>query len=253
MHGAGLALMLISISLLIAPSLFHQIIFAGDSRVGAIATATRLAGISLLPLTIGLGISAFVSLEHVFGRTVAIAAGSSFTAVGLALLYGLGFALRRDRKNQMQETSNKPSLKSKIEQMLTEARVIIPGGQALLGFQLITTLTKAFNELPDLFKYIHCAALCAVALAVILLMTPAALHRLGFQGEDDPEFFNIGSRLVIAASIPLAIGISADVAVVFFKTTENTITALSAGAIALVALLAFWLVYPIWHRARFSG
>jgi hypothetical protein len=29
--------------------------------------------------------------------------------------------------------------------------------------------------------------------------------------------------------------------------------ALSAGAIALVALLAFWLVYPIWHRARVSG
>ena len=43
----------------------------------------------------------------------------------------------------------------------------------------------------------------------------------GFQGEDDPEFFNIGSRLVIAASIPLAIGISGDVAVVFFKTTGD--------------------------------
>jgi hypothetical protein len=253
MHGAGLVLMLISISLLIAPSLFHQIIFAGDSRVGAIATATRLAGISLLPLTLGLGISVFVALEHLFGRTFAIAAGSSFTAIGIALLYGLGFALRRDRKNQMQETSHKTSLKSKIEQMLTEARVIIPGGQALLGFQLIATLTKAFNELPDLFKYIHCAALCAVALAVVLLMTPAAVHRLGFQGEDDPEFFEIGSRLVIAASIPLAIGISGDVAVVFFKTTENTVIALSAGAIALVALLAFWLIYPIWHRARFSG
>lgn len=253
MHGAGLVLMLVSVSLLIAPSLFHQIIFAGDSRPGAIATATVLTGISLLPLTVGLGISTFVALEHMFGRTVAIAAGSSFTAVGLALLYGLGFALRRDRKTQMQEMSNKTSLKSKIEQMLTEARVIIPGGQALLGFQLVATLTKAFNELPDLFKYIHCAALCAVALAVILLMTPAAVHRLGFQGEDDPEFFSIGSGLVIAASIPLAIGISADVAVVFFKTTDDTMTALSAGAIALTALLAFWLAYPIWHRARFSG
>jgi Family of unknown function (DUF6328) len=103
MHGAGLVLMLISISLLIAPSLFHQIVFAGDSRPGAIATATTLAGISLLPLTVGLGISAFVALEHVFGRSFAIAAGSSFTATGLALLYGLGFALRRDQKNQMQE------------------------------------------------------------------------------------------------------------------------------------------------------
>lgn len=191
-----------------------------------------------------------MALEHVFGRNFAIAAGASFTAVGLALLYGLGFVLRRDRKNQMQETSNKTPLKSKIEQMLTEARVIIPGGQALLGFQLIATFAKAFNELPDLFKYVHWAALCAVALAVILLMTPAALHRLSFQGEDDPEFFSIGSRLVIAASIPLAIGISGDVAVVFFKTTGDTAIALSAGAIALFALLAFWLAYPLWHRVR---
>ena len=90
-------------------------------------------------------------------------------------------------------------------------------------------------------------------LAVILLMTPAALHRLGFQGEDDPEFFEIGSRLVIAASIPLAMGISADVAVVFFKTTDDTVIALSAGAIAVIALLTFWLIYPLWHRARFRG
>jgi hypothetical protein len=252
-HNAGLVLMLISISLLIAPSLFHQIIFGGESRPGAIATATMLAGASLLPLTVGLGISAFVTFELLFGRTFGIVAGTSFTAIGLAFLYGLGFALKRNRTKQMPEMSNETSLKSKIEQMLTEARVIIPGGQALLGFQLIATLTKAFNELPDLFKYIHCAALCAVALAVILLMTPAAVHRLGFQGEDDPEFFNIGSRLVIAASIPLAIGISGDVAVVFFKTTGSTAIALSAGAIALFALLAFWLAYPLWHRTRYSA
>jgi hypothetical protein len=252
-HNAGLVLMLISVSLLIAPSLFHQIIFRGESRLGAINTATALAGASLLPLTVGLGISAFVIFEHLFGRTFGIVAGSSFTAIGLAFLYGLGFALRRDRKRQMNEKPSKTPLKSKIEQMLTEARVIIPGGQALLGFQLVATLTKAFNELPALFKYIHCAGLCAVALAVVLLMTPAALHRLGYQGEDDPDFFRIGSRLVIAGSIPLAIGISSDVAVVFFKTTENTPVALAAGVCAMIALLGFWLAYPIWHRARYAG
>ncbi|NOJ42916.1 hypothetical protein HCN58_25600 [Bradyrhizobium sp. WSM 1791] len=250
-HSAGLVLMLISISLLIAPSLFHQIIFQGESRPEAIATATMLAGASLLPLTVGLGISAFVTFEFLFGRMTGGAVGLSFTAIGLGFLYGLGFALKRNRKKQMPETSNKTSLKSKIEQMLTEARVIIPGGQALLGFQLVATLTKAFGELPALFKYIHCAGLCAVALAVVLLMTPAAVHRLAFDGEDDPEFFKIGSRLVIAASIPLAIGISSDVAVVFFKTTHDTAIALSAGAAALVALLGFWLVYPAWHRVQF--
>lgn len=198
--------------------------------------------------------------EHLFGRAIGVLIGTAFTAIGLALLYGLGFAVKRNRqkpekspmKNQMQEASKTTPLKTKIEQMLTEARVIIPGGQALLGFQLVATLTKAFNELPALFKYIHCAGLCAVALAVVLLMTPAAVHRLGFQGEDDSEFFRIGSRLVISASIPLAIGISSDVAVVFFKTTESTSAALGAGAAALLSLLGFWLAYPLWHRIRFN-
>jgi hypothetical protein len=247
-HSAGLVLLLISMSLLIAPSLFHQIIFDGESRPAAIGTATMLAGASLLPLTIGLGVSAFVTFEHLFGRTVGIVAGTSFAGIGLAFLYGLGFVLKRNRTKQMPEISSKTPLKTKIEQMLTEARVIIPGGQALLGFQLVATLTKAFNELPALFKYVHCVGLCAVALSVVLLMTPAAVHRLAFEGEDDSEFFRIGSRLVVAASIPLAVGISSDVAVVFFKTTESTAIALGAGAAALVALLGFWLAYPLWHR-----
>jgi hypothetical protein len=255
-HNAGLVLMLMSISLLIAPSLFHQIIFRGESTPAAVGAATLLAGASLLPLTVGLGISAFVIFERLFGRGFGLFVGTAFTMIALALLYGLGFALKRDRKmpmkKHMQETSRTTPLKTKIEQMLTEARVIIPGGQALLGFQLIATLTKGFSELPALFKYIHCAGLCAVALAVVLLMTPAAIHRIGFQGEDYSEFFTIGSRLVVAASIPLAIGISSDVAVVFFKTTESTGVALGAGAAALLALLAFWLAYPLWHRVRLA-
>jgi hypothetical protein len=250
LHGAGLVLMLVSISLLIAPSLFHQIIFAGESRPAAIGVASSLAGASLLPLTLGLGIAAYITFEHLFGRASGIAAGSSFTVVGLVLLYGLGFALRRDRNHGNNEMPKETSLKSRIEQMLTEARVIIPGGQALLGFQLIATLTKAFNELPATFKYVHCAGLCAVALSVVLLMTPAAVHRLGFNGEDHPDFFRIGSGLVIAASVPLAVGISADVAVVFYKTTESGLAALTAGAAALGALLGFWLAYPLWYRAR---
>jgi hypothetical protein len=53
---------------------------------------------------------------------------------------------------------------------------------------LVTTLTRAFDNLPDPMKWLHAAALAAVALSVVLLMTPAALHRLAFHGEDDPDF-----------------------------------------------------------------
>jgi hypothetical protein len=132
--------------------------------------------------------------------------------------------------------------------MLTEARVIIPDGQALLGFQFVCRFTRSFKGLPPFNMFIP-RGLCAVALAVLLLMTPAALHRIAFHGEDDASFFRIGSAFVIAASIPLAAGIAFDVAVVLFKVTERMSDAVVAGCLALCVLLGVWLVYPVWRRS----
>jgi hypothetical protein len=246
---AGLGLMLLSVCFLIAPSLYHQIVFGGESRPGALAYASWFAGASLLPLTLGLGASVFVAFEHLFGRTAGAIFGGTFTAGSLLLLYGLGLALRRPAgRKQLPDRAATP-LKTKIEQMLTEARVIIPGGQALLGFQFICTFTRSFKELPLSIQYLHAAGLCAVAFSVLLLMTPAALHRIAFHGEDDASFFKIGSALVVASSIPLASGIAGDVAVVFFKVTENMEAAAAAGGAALIVLIGVWLGYPLWRRS----
>jgi hypothetical protein len=72
-------------------------------------------------------------------------------------------------------------------------------------------------------------------------MTPAAVHRIAFAGEDDAGFFRIGSLLVIAASCPLAFGIAADVAVVFYKISRSNIVAGSLhppGSVARLSILA---------------
>jgi hypothetical protein len=245
---AGLGFMLLSVCFLIAPSLYHQIVFDGESRPGALAYASWFAGASLLPLTLGLGASVFVVFEHLFGRTAGAMFGLTFTAGSLLLLYGLGVALRRPSGRKQMPVHAATPLKTKIEQMLTEARVIIPGGQALLGFQFVCTFTRSFKELPLSIQYLHAAGLCAVALSVLLLMTPAALHRIAFHGEDDASFFRIGSALVIAASIPLAAGIAAATAVVIFKVTDSMGSASAAGTAALCVLLGVWLGYPIWRR-----
>lgn len=245
-HCASLALWLITIGCLIAPASIHQIVYGGESRRGALEAATAMAGISLLPLTLGLGCSAFVVFDRMFGRSTAIAVGLTFTAVGLGLLYGLGIYLKRGAKKMPPEERATP-LKTKIEQMLTEARVIIPGGQALLGFQFVATLTRAFAQLPASVQIVHCAGLCAVALAVLILMTPAAVHRIAFHGEDNEDFFRTGSRLVTLAPLPLAAGIAADVLVVYYKVSENRTVAGSAGVVALLVLVWFWYGYPLWR------
>src|ERR1700737_5471075 len=105
------------------------------------------------------------------------------------------------------EASRTP-LTTRIDQLLTEARVIIPGAQALFGFQFVAMLTTGFERLPYNAKLVHAAALGLIALNVILLMTPAALHRLTFGGEDSASFLRIGSAFVIPAPLFLAGGLS---------------------------------------------
>jgi hypothetical protein len=244
----SLVLLLLSVVLLIAPSLHHQIRYRGESRLEALRTATFYAGWSLLPLTFGLGVSAYVVFSLLFGTVVGIGTGTAFTLTSLLLLYGWGFLLRTTHRKELPMEEKPTELKTKIEQLLTEARVIIPGGQALLGFQFIATLTKPFAELPPAAQIGHAAGLCAVALAVTLLMTPAAIHRIAFEGEDSVRFYGIASRIVITATLPLAAGIAADIGVVFWRVTGSAAAATVAGAAAFALLMAMWLAYPLFRR-----
>ncbi|PAY06787.1 hypothetical protein CK489_28480 [Bradyrhizobium sp. UFLA03-84] len=248
---AALVLLCGSVGLLIAPSMYHRIACNGQSRHQALHVTTSLTGWSLLPLTLGLGASVFVVFDFLAGPQLGAALGAGLAAIGLGLLFGLGMVLRHNAKSLPPESGT--PLKTKIEQLLTEARVIIPGGQALLGFQFVAALTRSFQSLPDWMQAVHAAGLLAVAFSVLLLMTPASLHRLAYHGEDDPQFFRIGSALVIAAVLPLALGIAADIAVVIYVVSESARTAIAIGTTAFSSLLAVWYGFPLWHRRARHG
>src|SRR5205823_10297737 len=59
-----------------------------------------------------------------------------------------------------------------------EARMVLPGIQALFGFQLIAAFNTRFTELELADRAVHLSALILVALAIALIMTPAAYHRI---------------------------------------------------------------------------
>ncbi|MET3840567.1 hypothetical protein ABIE49_002645 [Bradyrhizobium sp. OAE829] len=98
----ALALLSISVMLLIVPSLHHQIACDGRTLHSALNVATAFAAWSLLPLTLGLGASAYAVLGRFAGNQTGIIFAGLLTATGLALLYGLGFALRKQRKGLTQ-------------------------------------------------------------------------------------------------------------------------------------------------------
>ena len=76
----------------------------------------------------------------------------------------------------------RPSIEDQIQHALTDARVVLPGAQALLGFQFVGVFLGGFEELPASSQYVHVVSLTLVTLSTILLMMPAAYHRLVEQG-----------------------------------------------------------------------
>ncbi len=138
----------------------------------------------------------------------------------------------------------------KIQHVLTEARVVLPGTQALLGFQLAIILEEGFGGLAPWLRYVHLASLACVAVSIIALMTPAAYHRLVEAGEDTEAFHRLAGRLLLAAMVPLALGLCGDVLVVAHKVTGRVPLAVG-GAAAMLALCAgLWFAFPLaWRRS----
>jgi hypothetical protein len=247
----ALMLIMTTIGLLIAPAMQHRIAESGKDSMRLLRLTTIFAAVALFPLSLGLSIDLFVTIERIYGLTTGALTGAAFFLLSLICGYALEFLFRkRMRPMTKSETTKSPPLSTQVDQLLTEARVIIPGAQALLGFQFTVTLMRPFEELPAGAKLAHVAALCCVALAVILLMAPAALHRLSFGGEDAPEFLTIGSAFVIAAPIPLAFGIALDTYVATRRVLESDQGALALAGITVLVLFALWYAFPLWRRAK---
>src|SRR5258707_581771 len=83
----------------------------------------------------GFGLDLFVVMQRHLGPRLAAAAGLIFTALALFFWYVLEWLRKRnDLVDKPMPKHEKTPLHAKVEQMLTEARVLIPGAQALLGF-----------------------------------------------------------------------------------------------------------------------
>lgn len=152
--------------------------------------------------------------------------------------------------NESGHKSNGTSISDKIDHVLMEARVVLPGAQALLGFQFIAVLTESFAQLPAVAQYVHLASLLMVALTIVLLMTPAAYHRIVERGEETEHFHRFASRFVVAALVPLALGLSGNVYVIFLKVTDSQVLSVVAALVTLATFWELWFGLTLYRRTQ---
>lgn len=256
LSGIALLLMVLALALLIAPAARHRIAEFGMDSEAIVDFTGAMTSLALTPVALSLAIAFFIAGERLAGAGVGTAMSVGAALVAALLWYGLGFANRgkgeRERKMRRQDCGQ-TELSKRVAHMLTEARVVLPGGQALLGFQLAIVLTEAFEKLPASLKLVHGASLALVGLAVVLLITPAAYHRIVYRGEDTEDFHRVGSILVTAAMAPLGLGIAGDVHVVMVQISDSVPVGIVAAGLALAVFAALWFVWPAIARRRRSG
>jgi hypothetical protein len=259
----GLGLLLFALAWLIAPASYQCITERGHDTHDLNQFTIRAAAMALLPFSLGVAIEFFIAGLRAQGMALAWAAGLAALATTLFAWYGLeliargrrGGAARKGEPAMSKPDTEKAGgtpLSEKIDNVLAEARMVLPGAQALLGFQLAMMFVEDFDKLEARIKYIHMGGLAAIGLSMVLLMTPAAYHRIVESGEDSESFHRLARRLVLAAMAFLALGIALDFLVVVDKVSGSVVWGAVGAGVVLIVFYGLWFGYSLYRRQQLA-
>jgi hypothetical protein len=82
----------------------------------------------------------------------------------------------------------------------------------------------------------------------MLLIAPAAFHRIAEDGQRTRRFYRYASGMVQASLLPLAVGIGADFYVVVAKVSGSVVDGAVASAAVFLAMVGLWWAVPWWAR-----
>ncbi len=142
----------------------------------------------------------------------------------------------------MAEESKKAKLEREHGELLEELRSLIPGAEVLFGFLLAIRFTEKFDTLTLVQERVYYATLLSTAFALVMLLAPAAFHRIRFREGDKEVMLRKGNREAIAGTAAIALAFTG----VLFLVTDLVFNTTSAVvlAIAFFALTAWrwWLI-----------
>jgi hypothetical protein len=140
--------------------------------------------------------------------------------------------------------SHSATLEEETRTIIEETRMVLPGIQALFGFQLIAVFNDGFHNLVPGEQRLHLIALPLVVLAIALIMTPASYHRIAEKGTVSGRFVEIASRLLAVAMFPLMLGISIDLFLVARLILHDVIVSVGIAAVLVIVFFGLWYLFP---------
>ena len=147
------------------------------------------------------------------------------------------------------EESKKEQLEREHGELLEELRSLIPGAEVLFGFLLAIRFTEQFGDLTTLQEYVYYATLLSTAVALVMLLAPAAYHRIRFREGDKEVMLRKGNREAIAGTAAIATAFTG----VLFLVTDLVFSIPVAVVVAVLffALTAWrWWAIALFRKAQ---
>jgi hypothetical protein len=138
----------------------------------------------------------------------------------------------------------KEGLAEAVSHLLEECRMVLPGIQALFGFQLVAVFNQRFGQLAFGDQVLHLIAVAFVAVSAALVMTPAAFHREVEPDSVSERMLKISTWLLLASMAFLALGIAGDFFIIAFLVLESRLVAALATTLLFATLVLLWFVFP---------
>ncbi len=142
------------------------------------------------------------------------------------------------------------TLKDQAQSAHAEARMVLPGIQALFGFQLIAVFSRPFLDLDAIDRGLHLAALVLVAIAIGLIMAPAAYHRLAEPTRVSRHWIALASRNIAWAMAALMLAIGIDMYLVTIMIAGVAWVAVTAATMVGGFFTWLWFARPLREAAR---
>lgn len=152
----------------------------------------------------------------------------------------------------MPTTRNADELKRHADQILQEIRIVLPGTQALMGFQFIAFFNPVFQSMAADLKQLHFAALLLTIVCSILLIAPVAFQQIGEDGHVTRRFLSYTRRMLTAAMLCLLVAITGDV---YLAAKLLGYSTLLAGGIALILFgtgVFLWFIHALLRRSNLT-
>lgn len=145
-------------------------------------------------------------------------------------------------------TQKPDDIQRSADEILQEIRIVLPGTQALLGFQFVAFFNPVFQALSIELKYLHFATLIVTAVCSILLVAPVAFQQIGEDGRTTGRFLRVARRMLNWAMLLLLVAFTANVFLAAKTIQMPLVGTILATGVVFVAGGLLWYVHPLLRR-----